>query len=858
MIIVRSILLTLWIVVGVYAAGAQSPSFDVKKISIQWEVIENDHQHKPQFLSALTLTNKGKTSLPASGWTLYFNFARTVVPSSVTGGVTIEHINGDLFRLFPAEAFKSIAPGASLRVEFVSSDWVVNFTDAPAGLYFIVDNQPATGITVTDYTIKPSTEPKQYLRFPGDKIGLMTPQLLYEQNKSVVPVPAEKLIKVFPTPISYRETSGSFTLTPEVVIVPDPAFQQEANYLANELTGIIGKKPLVTSEPSGNKKAIFLKHAEGAAEGYHLTVASEGITISGSSGHGVFNGIQSLKTLLPPAAWARVQSSIAIPAVDVQDEPRFAHRAFFLDVCRNFQSKQQIYKLLDLMALYKLNVLHLHLNDDEGWRIEIPSLPELTQVGARRGHTLDNKKFLQPSFGSGPDVNNPYGSGYYTKADYIEILKYATERHIQVIPEMETPGHARAAVKSMDARYERLLEEGQKNEAEKYLLRDPHDASVYKSVQGWNDNVMNVAIPSTYVFLEKVVDEVLAMYREAGAPISTIHFGGDEVPAGVWEKSPAYLALKASNPAIKSTDDLWYYFFGKINTMLRQRGLTLYGWEEVAMRKTQLDGKARYIPNPDFVGEGFQVDVWNNVLGWGAEDLAYRLANAGYKVVLSCVTNLYFDMAYYKAFDEPGYYWGAFVDIDKPFYFIPYEYFKNAKEDRFGSPLDRSIFIGKERLTDYGKANIVGIQGLLWSENVLGPERMEYLILPKMLGLAERAWAKDPDWAVEKDEQKSQQLYAEAWSAFVSVAGQRELPRLDHYSGGYNYRIPVPGAVVENGAVRVNLQLPGFTIRYTTDGREPSVKSKIYNGPITGKGAITLRAFNTKGRGGKSTTIMNP
>jgi hexosaminidase len=857
MIIIRSVLLTLLFAVGVHAAEAQSPSFDVKKISIQWEVIENNHQGKPQFLSALTFTNKGKTSLPASGWTLYFNFIRAVVPSSVTGGVTIEQVNGDLFRLFPTQTFEGIAPGASLRVEFVSSDWVVNFTDAPAGLYFVFDGQPATGIAVTDYTIKPSTAPKQYLRFPGDKIGLMTPQLLYEQNKSVS-VPAEKLIKVFPTPTSYRETTGSFTLTADVVIVPDPAFQQEANYLANELAGILGKKPVIAPPLSGNTKAIFLKHADGAAEAYQLTVASEGITISGSSGHGIFNGIQSLKTLLPPAAWSRVQPSIAIPVVDVQDEPRFAHRAFLLDVCRNFQRKQQILKLLDLMALYKLNVLHLHLNDDEGWRIEIPSLPELTQIGARRGHTLDNKKFLQPSFGSGPDVNNPYGSGYYTRADYMEILKYATERHIAVIPEMETPGHARAAIKSMDARYERLLKEGKKNEAEKYLLHDLQDASVYKSVQGWNDNVMNVAIPSTYVFWEKVVDEVLAMYREAGAPIKTIHFGGDEVPAGVWEKSPAYHALKASNPAIKSTDDLWYYFFGKINTMLRQRGLTLYGWEEIAMRKTQLDGKSHYIPNPDFVGEDFQVDVWNNVLGWGAEDLAYRLANAGYKVVLSCVTNLYFDMAYYKAFDEPGYYWGAFVDIDKPFYFIPYDYFKNAKEDKFGSPLDRSIFIGKERLTDYGKANIVGLQGLLWSENILGPERMEYMILPKMLGLAERAWAKDPGWALEKDEQKSQQLYAEAWSAFVSVVGQRELPRLDYYSGGYNYRIPVPGAVVENGAVRVNLQLPGFTIRYTTDGREPSVKSKIYNGPITNKGTIVLRAFNTKGRGGKSTTIMNP
>jgi hexosaminidase len=276
------------------------------------------------------------------------------------------------------------------------------------------------------------------------------------------------------------------------------------------------------------------------------------------------------------------------------------------------------------------------------------------------------------------------------------------------------------------------------------------------------------------------------------------------------------------------------------------------------MRKTLLDGNQRYIPNPDFVQEKFQVDVWNNVLGWGAEDLAYRLANSGYKVVLSCVTNLYFDMAYYKAFDEPGYYWGAFVDIDKPYYFIPFDYFRNAKEDKFGNPLNRSIFIGKERLTDYGKQNIIGIQGLLWTETVQGPERMEYMILPKMLSLAERAWARDPEWATEKDEKKREQLYAIAWSSFVSTLGQRELPRLDYYGGGYRYRIPSPGASVVEGNVVANLQLPGLTIRYTTDGSEPTVKSKVYTSPLAAKGTVKLKAFSPKGRSGKSVTINNP
>jgi hexosaminidase len=275
------------------------------------------------------------------------------------------------------------------------------------------------------------------------------------------------------------------------------------------------------------------------------------------------------------------------------------------------------------------------------------------------------------------------------------------------------------------------------------------------------------------------------------------------------------------------------------------------------MRKTKIDGRNVNIPNPDFVKDQFRVDVWNNVLGWGSEDLAYQLANAGYKVVLSCVSHLYFDMAYYKSFDEPGYYWGAFVDVDKPFYFVPYDYFRNSKEDKFGNPLDKSIFIGKDRLTDYGKSNILGIQGLLWSETINSPERMEYMILPKMLGLAERAWAQDPRWATERDEARAEQLYQEAWTQFANQLGQRELVRLDHYAGGFNYRIPAPGAFVEDGKVTANIQLPGLVIRYTTDGSEPTEKSNIYTGPISAKGKVKMKAFDTRGRSGHSIVVDN-
>ncbi len=158
------------------------------------------------------------------------------------------------------------------------------------------------------------------------------------------------------------------------------------------------KKPSVVNNASGSKSKIILQKGDHPAEGYGLTVKNDQVVIAGATGHGIFNGIQSLKSLIPPTAWSGVQTSISIPAAEVVDVPRFPHRAFFLDVCRNFQTKQQILRLLDVMALYKLNVFHFHLTEDEGWRLEIPSLPELTQVGSRRGHTLDSKNFLPASF----------------------------------------------------------------------------------------------------------------------------------------------------------------------------------------------------------------------------------------------------------------------------------------------------------------------------------------------------------------------------------------------------------------------------------------------------------------------------
>jgi hexosaminidase len=412
------------------------------------------------------------------------------------------------------------------------------------------------------------------------------------------------------------------------------------------------------------------------------------------------------------------------------------------------------------------------------------------------------------------------------------------------------PGHARAAIKAMEARARTTGDR-------QYLLSDPADRSVYSSAQHYDDNVMNPTLESTYAFIERVVGDLVAMHQEAGVPLRHIHMGGDEVPAGAWEGSPVAQGYLQAH-GLTSVDDLWFVFYARVEQILKTHRLPLSGWEEIAVRKTRRNGQPTIIPNPEFAARGWRAYVWNNVPGGGAEDLAYRLANGGFEVVLSPVSNFYFDLAWNQNPEETGLDWGGFVDLRKPFQFIPFDYYRNVRLDYRGNPLNPSVFIGKDQLTGYGQAHVVGLQGNLWSETLGGDGRLDYMLLPKLFGLAERAWAPDPDWAMERDPEKSDALYREAWSRFVNVLGQRELPRLDREVPGINYRIPTPGLTVADGMVRCSVELPGFTLRYTTDGSEPTTRSAQVRGPIPWRGTVRVAAFTTTGRKGRTAHLSAP
>lgn len=847
----------LFLVLSCFVQAQKKSVFNVADLQVDWKLITNNYQGKDQYQFSITLTNNNKKGgLPAGNWTIYYNANRDVADSNLTGPMKSYRIHGDLFYLKPTADFKGLKPGESITVLGVGDAWAFNISDAPSGFYLVWNNEPNKTYAITKTTATPPADINKFKRSPDQTNDQITPEMVFDQNASIKDLPTQNIPVIFPTPVTYQPIAGKFIVSTGTAIQADPVFSNEASILKEELESFTSFK--FNANQNYTNSILLALDKTLPTEAYTLSVSNNQIKISASQPIGIFYGIQSLKSAMPLVAWKTKQETIDVPCMEVKDEPRFGYRGLHIDVARNFQTKEQVKRVLNWMAMYKLNKLHFHFSEDDAWRVEIAALPELTTVGVKRGHTLDSKENMPASYGSGGDINN-IQSSFYTRNDYIDILKHAKSKFIDVIPEIETPGHARAAIKAMDARYARLMKEGKPEEAKQYLLSDPEDQSVYVSAQYFRDNVMCVAQPGVYNFIATTVDAFIDMHREAGMPLKTIHVGGDEVPQGVWEKSPIAQNLLKQLPKDKyrQTSDLWLYYWDKVHAILKERNLYLSGWEEIGMRESKVDGNRVMMVNPEFANNNFHTYVWNTVVGWGAEDLPYRLANGGYKVILCPVSNLYFDLAYQKDFNEVGYYWGGFVDVDKAFYFIPYDYLKNTKVDRFGVPIDPAILQGKDKLTDYGKTNIVGIQGELWSENIRTADDLEYLAFPKMLGLAERAWSADPEWATTKDASLSASLYNQAWSSFVNVVGKRELTKLNYYQGGANFRIPTVGAKQINGLIHANIQLPGLTIRYTSDGTEPGISSKQYVEPIAEKGIIKLKAFDSKGRGSRTIEIKN-
>ncbi len=831
------------------------------EIKMNWELVSNEYAETPKAMARFTIENNSQFTFKDDNWALYFS-QMPRRPLSADKNIEIQFISGDWFVMKPTENF-SLKPGETIEITTEHSDWIIKETDAPLGPYFIFydkkGNETDT-VTVTDYTILPFTKPEQANRHKNDFEPIPTAEWNFENNANLSALEKDQLLPVIPSPVSYKATGNKVVFDDYVRILHTGGLENEARYVSEFLGKLLGAKPTVEQATEASPYSIFLTTGKlsvsgKTAEAYRMEIKPDkSINITGSDPAGVFYGIQSLISMLPVEVFRGVNADVVFDEVVIEDAPRFPYRGLQIDVARSFQTKETMKKMIDILSFYKGNYFVIYLTEDEGWRLEIEGLPELTEIGAQRGHTTKEANFLHPSYGSGPFpyVDETYGSGYYTREDFIEILQYAQARHVNVIPAVNFPGHSRAAIKSMEARYEKYKVLGDEEKANEFRLIDPEETSKYLSAQWYTDNVVNVARESTYKFYETVVDAIVSIYKEAGVELEFFHTGGDEVPEGSWTESPMCAELLKTMPEISDPKNLQAVFFRRVVEMLNSKNLKIGGWEEVALLK---DSEG-YFPNPEFAGKQVYPYVWNNQ--GNNTDLAYRMANAGYPVILCNVSNFYFDLAYNKDPREPGHYWAGFVNTRDAWQVAPFNMFLTTTHTSMGREINiETEYAGLERLKPEAKANIAGVQAQIWSETIKGEKMLEYYLLPKLIGFAESAWSPERNWETMDNRARREETLDKGWNVFANTLAQKELPRMAGIFGGFNYRVPAPGAKIEDGNLIANSTYPGLTIRYTTDGTEPTRTSTVYKEPVSISGKIKLKAFDAAGRGSLTMEINN-
>ncbi|PHI18447.1 hypothetical protein CEQ90_18020 [Lewinellaceae bacterium SD302] len=798
--------------------------------TIQWTHLDNDYEAS-ETEAYFTLVN-GETDSLQQEWEIHFSAFMGAV-TDITDGYEILHLEGEYYALRPTSDFTGLPPGEQVRIDYRSGGTTIKETMAPKGFFLIRNGK----LTELKWSQTPMNATATFGGAANDKlVKYRDPDFLYENYPEDL---GASELKVIPTPnvieftadkgigLAKYQSGGSAnsnsSTAATTTIMGDRRlhvwssgvwWHAPTKVLKQWLAQFYDVELVIHQEDKPNFPHLELIYERTIApEAYEIfNMSTEMTVVSASDPAGMLYGLATVLQSLHEES-----DGLYLPLAKVQDAPRFPYRGQHLDVSRNFQSKASVLRLLDLMALFKLNKFHFHLSDDEGWRLEIPDLPELTTVGATRGYTPDESDRIKPAYGSGGSGRDTSGTGFYSRADFIEILQYAELRQIEVIPEIDLPGHARAAIKALEAYARRT---GDKS----YAISHPDDKSQYRSIQSYPDNVIDVCSESTYKFLDKVVTEIALMYEEAESELLTLHTGGDEVPYGVWTGNPACLDLKkgfgVDTEKAEEVKNLFSaYFLGRFKEILDEKGLRTAGWEEIGMEREAIaENDYRWKVNPDFADQNMLAYVWNS-LG-GNLDLGYRMANAGYDVVLANVQNFYFDLAYNPDPAEGGLYWGGFVDTYRPWAFAPYDVAKTVPKPWYAAgdgPTEAELRTDMVTLKPEARDKIVGIQGQLWSETVRGDSLQEHYLWPKMLGLAERAWSAPAAWEEIDDPESRKAVMKSDWAYFANRVGYHALPLLDSY--GIRYRLSPPGAMVVDGQIKVRTAFPGTRV-YATSGEE--------------------------------------
>ena len=494
---------------------------------------------------------------------------------------------------------------------------------------------------------------------------------------------APNTYSVIPYPNSLVPEEGTFAFNKKTKMICtlslDSASQEVVRNFSALLNNVAGlKTECIVEEEKGEKNIVFFDLDTSIAdEGYSLDIDPSNIIIKASSAAGFYYAVQSLKQLLPIAVYGDKESDSVekweVPCAHIDDAPRFSYRGMHLDVARHFFSVDEVKRYIDLLAMHKLNVFHWHLTDDQGWRIEIKKYPKLTEIGSIRKHTMVKKNFDQYD-------NTPYG-GYYTQDQIRDIVNYAKERFITIIPEVDLPGHMVAALAS----YPSLGCTG-----------GPYEV---QGVWGVHPDVLCAGKEETYEFVTDVLSEVIELF-----PSRYIHIGGDECPKDRWKKCPLCqariqkLGLKTDKEHT-AEERLQSYFMTRVEKFLNENDRQIIGWDEI------LEGGAA--PNA-------------TVMSWRGTDGGVQAAKLRHNVVMTPNTYLYFD--YYQSEDtqtEPLAI-GSYVPLERVYDFEPVP----------------------DTLDNDSKKYILGAQANLWTEYISDFKQVEYMLLPRLDALSEVQWTR--------------------------------------------------------------------------------------------------------------------
>ncbi|MGC9151072.1 MAG: family 20 glycosylhydrolase [Microbacter sp.] len=491
-------------------------------------------------------------------------------------------------------------------------------------------------------------------------------------------ITAQPHLDLIPRPVQVQMAQGQFQLTSSTVIAASHAYRDLAEYLSQKLHSSTGFSLHAVANLKASN-AIVLEVNPSLSlpeEGYTLTVNQQGAIVVGKDRGGLFNGIQTLLQLLPPQVYADTLVHGVIwqmPDVQISDYPRFRYRGMMLDVSRTFFGVSDVEKYIDWLSMHKINRFHWHLTDDQGWRIEIKHYPRLTSVGAWRGL----HEALPPAYGSG---DKRYG-GFYTQKEIKAVVRYAALRNVEIIPEIDMPGHSRAVAVA----YPQIL-----CKLDSSALRN---AALSAENWDWHDpNVWCVGNEPNYQMLKVILKEIAGLF-----PSKYIHIGGDEVNPYFWDHCSRCQALmKKEN--MNSPTELQHYFIQRVQAILHGLGKRMAGWEEVM--------------------DGGKLDTTTHVYIWHTAKKALEAVKNHYPTILALGNYFYFDMA--QSVNDRGHDWAGIVPLRKVYSF-------NLNQLGLDSPTDLHY--------------ILGVEGALWSELLNTPYRfMEYQSYPRIAALAVVAW----------------------------------------------------------------------------------------------------------------------